>query len=195
MSASPGSWSRSLPLSAKPISREQCWPCHRWCGSRPPLCGWAGHLCCKRQTAISSWALAGSWRLTQRQDRLRGGPARSHRCQLGRPSDQPPPGDMGFDRGSRPRGSGRADSRRVSKRPARVAVLARSRRAGVADFHIRTDRGDPDTPPQGAQRRAVHALEATAQAAKAEVVDRSSPTTVQWRWSDIRSLAAQGHSR
>jgi hypothetical protein len=87
---------------------------------------------------------------------------RSHRRQLGHPSDQPPPGDLGFDRGSRPRGSGRADSQRIRTRPARVAVSTRPRRAGVADFHIRTNRGDPDTPPQGAQRRAVHALEATA---------------------------------
>ena len=49
-----------------------------------------------------------------------------------------------------------------AKRPARVAVSARPRRSGVADFDIRTNRGDPDTPPQGAQRPAVHALEATA---------------------------------
>jgi peptidoglycan/xylan/chitin deacetylase (PgdA/CDA1 family) len=114
------------------------------------------------------------------EDRLRGGSARSHRCQLGHPTDQPPPGDVGFDRGSRPRRSGRADGRWIRKRPSRVAVCARSRRAGIADFHIWTNRGDPDTPPQGAQRRAVHALEATAQHGQPKLaeLDHVSPTTV-----------------
>ncbi len=51
----------------------------------------------------------------------------------------------------------------------RVAVSARPRRADVADCHIRTNRGDPNTPPQGAQRRAVQVLEAMAHCREAKL--------------------------
>src|SRR5271163_896162 len=71
---------------------------------------------------------------------------------------------MGFDRGARPRRRGRADGGRVSPRSAWVAVSALSRRATVADLHIRTNRLDPDPPPHR-DPPAVQALEAPAREA------------------------------
>ena len=78
-------------------------------------------------------------------------------------SDQPPSGDPGgCDRGHRPRRRGRADGRRVRTRPAGVAVCAPPRRPALADLDLRANRGDPHTPPEETQSRAIHPLEATA---------------------------------
>ena len=100
------------------------------------------------------WSPAGIWVATggrdDGQNRRRVGLDRSHRGQLGHAPRGPPPGNLGFDRGSRAQRGGRADGRWSRTRPSRGAVRARSRRASVADLHIRTGRRDPDTPLQGA---------------------------------------------